>query len=141
MKNYIARYVLIIVLALATHTSLAQKGRPVWSKEEANEWYAKLPWMAGADRTSEAPLGALDQLMAGFASCEVVDLTVTLAEHLPAAWPTHMPFQRKVYNWFASRSEGQVQPVHSLTGPYQTAWMVLDEHCGTHPLRLADRIE
>jgi kynurenine formamidase len=74
----------------------------------------------------------LDQIVAGLAGSELVDLTVTLAEDLPAAWPTHMPFQRKVYNWFATRREGQIQPVHSLTGPYQTAWMVLDEHCGTH---------
>jgi kynurenine formamidase len=88
--------------------------------------------MAGTDHSRPATLGSLDQLLTGFAGCEVVDLTVTLAEHLPAAWPTHMPFQRKVYNWFTSRREGQVQPVHSLTGPYQTAWMVLDEHCGTH---------
>ena len=80
---------------------------------------------------SPAP-AALDQLLGGLAACDVVDLTVTLAEHLPAAWPTHMPFQRKVYNWFAPRREGQVQPVHGWRGPYQTAWLVLDEHCGTH---------
>ena len=71
-------------------------------------------------------------LTVAFASSDVIDLTVTLAEHLPAAWPTHMPFQRKVYNWFTSRREGQIQPVHGFRGPYQTAWMVLDEHCGTH---------
>jgi kynurenine formamidase len=43
-----------------------------------------------------------------------------------------MPFQRKVYNWYASRHEGQVQPVHGFRGPYHTAWLTLDEHCGTH---------
>ncbi len=63
---------------------------------------------------------------------ELVDLTVTLAEHLPAAWPTHLPFQRKVYNWYETRHEGQIQPVNGLRGPYQTAWLALDEHCGTH---------
>lgn len=62
----------------------------------------------------------------------VVDLTVTLAEHLPAAWPTHVPFQRKVFNWYGSAKEQQVQPVHGFRGPYQTAWLALDEHCGTH---------
>jgi kynurenine formamidase len=62
---------------------------------------------------------------------EVVDLTVTLAEHLPSAWPTHVPFQRKIFNWYAPQ-EGQIQPIHALRGPYQTAWLTLDEHCGTH---------
>jgi len=63
---------------------------------------------------------ALDALAAAFAGREVVDLTVTLAEELPGWWPTHMPFQRKVFNWF-----GRI-------GPYHTGFVVLDEHCGTH---------
>jgi kynurenine formamidase len=75
------------------------------------------------------PLDVLTSALAGF---EVVDLTVMLAEHLPGAWPTHMPFQRKVYNWYASGVAGQIQPVHGFRGPYQTAFLTLDEHCGTH---------
>lgn len=63
--------------------------------------------------------------------CELIDLTVLIAENLPASWPTHVPFQRKVYNWYADLP-GQVQPIRSLTGPYQTAWWAIDEHCGTH---------
>jgi hypothetical protein len=42
--------------------------------------------------------GVLDALLAGFRGSRVVDLTVTLSEELPCAWPTHMPFQRKLYN-------------------------------------------
>lgn len=85
--------------------------------------------MATTEATGSPGLEPLAALLRG---SELVDLSVTLAEHLPAAWPTHMPFQRKVYNWYANRHEGQIQPIHSLRGPYQTAWMTLDEHCGTH---------
>ncbi|MGI8477629.1 MAG: cyclase family protein [Thermomicrobiales bacterium] len=81
--------------------------------------------MAGEEQPS---LAALLGAMGGF---KVVDLTVTLAEQLPAAWPSHMPFQRKIYNWYAP-VPGQAQPVHGFRGPYQTAWITLDEHCGTH---------
>lgn len=89
--------------------------------------------MTHPDRPGNDALpAALDRLLSGLADSDLIDLSVTLAEHLPAAWPTHMPFQRKVYNWFASRSEGQIQPVHGFRGPYQTAWLVLDEHAGTH---------
>jgi len=70
-------------------------------------------------------------LLAAMAVCDVIDLTVTMAEHLPSAWPTHVPFQRKIFNWYVEAS-GQIQPVHALRGPYQTAWLALDEHCGTH---------
>ncbi len=60
----------------------------------------------------------------------VVDLSVTVAEGLPSAWPDHMPFASKVWNYYA--------PVETLGGtipsfaPYQTRFWVIDEHCGTH---------
>lgn len=81
--------------------------------------------MVANERSS---LGDLLALLAGY---DVVDLTVPLAENLPAHWPTHMPFQRKLYNHYGP-VPGQLQPVHSFRGPYQTAWITLDEHCGTH---------
>jgi kynurenine formamidase len=75
--------------------------------------------------------GALDALLAGFRGSRVVDLTVALSEELPAAWPTHMPFQRKLYNYFANNAD-QHQPTWGFRGPYHTAVLTLDEHCGTH---------
>src|SRR5687767_8653752 len=70
-------------------------------------------------------------LAAVVAGYEVVDLTVPLAENLPSHWPTHMPFQRKIYNWYAPQPD-QIQPLHGFRGPYYTAFLTLDEHCGTH---------
>jgi kynurenine formamidase len=70
-------------------------------------------------------------LAAAMGNVEIVDLTVPLAEGLPGNWPTHMPFQRKVYNWYAPQEHPQ-QPFHGFRGPYYTAFLMLDEHCGTH---------
>ncbi len=75
--------------------------------------------------------GELGSLLSALIGFEVVDLTVTLAENLPAAWPTHMPFQRKIFNWYAEKTD-QTPALHSIRGPYHTAWLALDEHCGTH---------
>lgn len=61
----------------------------------------------------------------------VVDLTLTLAEELPAAWATHMPYQQKTFNYFSERDD-QATPLKSETGPYQTRWLLIDEHTGTH---------
>ena len=74
---------------------------------------------------------AIDAMLAGFRASRVVDLTVALAEDLPGAWPTHMPFQRKLYNYFAN-NPNQNQPTFGFRGPYHTAVLTLDEHCGTH---------
>lgn len=75
--------------------------------------------------------GGFAALAAALGNVEIVDLTVPLAEGLPGNWPTHMPFQRKVYNWYAPQSHPQ-QPFHGFRGPYYTAFLMLDEHCGTH---------
>ena len=75
--------------------------------------------------------GGFEALAAAMGNVEIVDLTVPLAEGLPANWPTHMPFQRKIYNWYAPQDHPQ-QPLHGFRGPYYTAFLTLDEHCGTH---------
>jgi kynurenine formamidase len=61
----------------------------------------------------------------------VVDLSLCLAEDLPCSWPVHMPFQHKVFNWFTD-VPGQPAPLVGSRGPYQTRWLLMDEHTGTH---------
>jgi isatin hydrolase len=61
----------------------------------------------------------------------IVDLSLTIAEELPCSWPTHMPFQQKVYNYFADAGMADA-PVFDHHGPYQTRWLLIDEHTGTH---------
>jgi isatin hydrolase len=61
----------------------------------------------------------------------IADLTLLLAEELPAAWAKHMPYQQKTFNWFEARDE-QVSPLKSEVGPYQTRWLLIDEHTGSH---------
>ena len=57
MKRIFLSYVFIIGFVTLTCTAIAQ--RPVWNKEKANAWYAKLPWMAWADFL---PSTAINQL-------------------------------------------------------------------------------
>ena len=71
-------------------------------------------------------------MLAGFEASTVVDLTVSLSESLPNSWPTHMPFQRKLFNYFANDIPGQYQPISGTRGPYHTAFIIMDEHAGTH---------
>ncbi len=65
-----------------------------------------------------------------YGNMRFTDLSVTLSEELPCSWPGHLPFQHKVYNWFTDR-EGP-QRVSAKRGPYQTRWLAIDEHTGTH---------
>ena len=61
----------------------------------------------------------------------LVDLTLLVAEELPCWWSTHMPFQHKTFNYFADRDDTPV-PLLCRSVPYQTRWMLMDEHTGTH---------
>lgn len=63
-------------------------------------------------------------------AARVVDLSVTLSERLPCAWPTHMSYAHHNWNWFAE-VEGPTGKTRSVA-PYQTNFIVIDEHCGTH---------
>lgn len=62
----------------------------------------------------------------------LVDLTLLLAEELPCWWSTHMPYQQKTFNYFSDQVEDPSVPRFSRTGPYQTRWLLIDEHTGTH---------
>lgn len=67
-----------------------------------------------------------------FTSNQVVDLSLPLDETLPCTWPGHMPYRATVWTWFEDRPDDP-QPVHPKTGGgYQTRWLVIDEHTGTH---------
>lgn len=62
--------------------------------------------------------------------CDVVDLSLLLAEDLPCHWATHLPFQHKTYSWFETRRDPAANAYSR--GPYATRWLAIDEHTGTH---------
>jgi kynurenine formamidase len=60
----------------------------------------------------------------------IVDLSLPLAESLPASWPGAVPFRHPIYDWFESR-DTELGPLVSK-GPFHTRWLMLAEHTGTH---------
>src|SRR5215203_3254345 len=75
--------------------------------------------------------GVLD--FASLASARVVDLSLTVSERLPGTWPGHMTYAHHNWNWFAE-VEGPTGKTRSAA-PYQTNFVVMDEHCGTTSTR------
>lgn len=61
----------------------------------------------------------------------VVDLSLTLSEELPCTWPGHMPYQQKTFNYFGVSGPPEARLL-SPCGEYQTRWILMDEHAGTH---------
>lgn len=60
----------------------------------------------------------------------IIDLSLTLAESLPCTWPGHMLFAHN--NWIRFAEQGPGAKDRQLVSPYQTNFIIMDEHCGTH---------
>jgi len=75
---------------------------------------------------------ALAAVAAAFRQDRIVDLTLPLAEDLPCTWPGHMPYQHKTFSWFEQRTDGWGSVRNRTGAPYQTRWLCIDEHTGTH---------
>lgn len=77
------RLVALSVVALViTLTTDAQKERAVWSKEKANAWYAKLPWMAGADFLPSTAINQLEMWQAETFDSVTIDRELGFAQSL-----------------------------------------------------------
>ncbi len=66
-----------------------------------------------------------------FSEYQAIDLTLTIDERYPMTFPPHVPFVRRVWNWFEEDQHGP-EITMSLCGPYFTELLMMDEHIGTH---------
>jgi len=66
------------------------------------------------------------------AKYKIQDLTVTLGEELPCAWPTLMPFKKNNSNWYERVEDSSGIVKDNRGGPFFSEWLVIDEHTGTH---------
>ena len=56
-------------VALNTSDTISENTRAIWSQEEANAWYAKQPWLVGANFN---PSNAINQLEMWQEICQMV---------------------------------------------------------------------
>ncbi len=70
-------------------------------------------------------------MMSNSTNQRIVDLSLLIGEEYPCSWPTHVPFQQKIYNYFANTGAADA-PLFSHHGAYHTRWLLIDEHTGTH---------
>lgn len=74
--------VLLVIALIITSTAAAQKERAVWSKEKANAWYAKLPWMAGADFLPSTAINQLEMWQAETFDSVTIDRELGFAQSI-----------------------------------------------------------
>jgi len=94
---------------------------------------ALLAGCAPSPQSASAPSVAPPALSANdlFTGHDIVDLTVTVAENMPAHWGTSPPLQRWTYNWFTQKQDEYGNPYMMSEGPYYGQRYVIDEHTGT----------
>jgi hypothetical protein len=82
MRRVTEKILLFAFLIALAYTSLAQKERAVWNKEKANAWYAKLPWMAGADFLPSTAINQLEMWQAESFDSITIDREMGYAESI-----------------------------------------------------------
>jgi kynurenine formamidase len=86
-----------------------------------------------APEDSTTPSAAVPNLAPNvlFTDYDVVDLSVTVSETMPAHWAANPPMQRWTYNWFAPQTNAYGTVQVPSEGPYYGQRYVIDEHTGT----------
>ncbi len=79
MKRFFKHFFFAVFLAL-TITAAAQ--RPVWSKDKANAWYEKLPWMSGANFLPSTAINQLEMWQAESFDTSTINRELGYAESI-----------------------------------------------------------
>lgn len=66
-----------------------------------------------------------------FKDYDVVDLSVTVSEMMPAHWASNPPMQRWTANWFTEQKNSFGSPSTPHDGPWYGQRYVIDDHTGT----------
>ena len=107
-----------------TSTYLLLLGLTFWAGRQS---------VTSADATpkSNAPARDQDSISELLRSSEIVDLSVTVSETLPAHWGANPAFQRWTYNWFSPIRNAYGQVISPSEAPYYGQRYIIDEHTGT----------
>ena len=76
------RRLLTVVLCLLTTLTAAAQAR--WTPERANSWYAKQPWLVGANYVPSDAINQLEMFQAATWNPVLNDKELGLAQRLPA---------------------------------------------------------
>lgn len=80
IKKYSNSLFFLLVAVFISFITAAQKERAVWSKERANAWYAKLPWMAGANFLPGSAINQLEMWQEASFDSATIDRELGFAE-------------------------------------------------------------
>ncbi len=93
--------------------------RALQAAHHANKVTACAPRPEAAQPTGDpAATAATVAPAALFSGYDVVDLSVTVAENMPAHWGTSPAFQRWTYNWFEQQKDHHGNDYFASEGPY-----------------------
>ena len=96
-------------------------------------WAGRQSVLRPVNAQSNPPSNLKDRTSIGaiVSGSEIVDLTVTVSETLPANWGPNPPFQRWTFNWFVPIKNAYGQIISPSEAPYYGQRYIIDEHTGT----------
>ena len=80
MRKYF--FIIFITCTLLAGNVFSQQGRPVWSQEKANEWYAKQGWLRGSNFIPSSAINQLEMWQAATFDSSTIDLELGYAQSI-----------------------------------------------------------
>ena len=74
--------ILLVTIGLLSGSVYAQKERPVWSKQKANEWYAKKGWLRGSNFIPSTAINQLEMWQAATFDASTIDRELGYAQSI-----------------------------------------------------------
>lgn len=76
------KFALVLGLALLESVTVLGQGRPRWTEKQANEWYAKQPWLVGANFIPSDAINELEMFQAATFNPALNDKELGLGESI-----------------------------------------------------------
>src|SRR5215216_1620271 len=78
----VRRVALVFVALLLCHSAAAAQARQRWTEQQAREWYARQPWLVGANYNPVSAINSLEMWQAETFDPKRIDLELGWAESI-----------------------------------------------------------
>lgn len=80
MNRKITHWITVVIFSIASASSLAQQVSGRWTEEQANAWYARQPWLVGANYVPSDAINELEMFQAATFNPALNDKELGMAE-------------------------------------------------------------
>src|ERR687883_929665 len=125
----VRRVALVFVALLLCHATASAQARQRWTEQQAREWYARQPWLVGANYNPASAINTLEMWQADSFDPKRIDLELGWAENLgmntmrvflhDLLWQDPEGFKRRLDQFLSIAAKHKIRPILVL---FDSVW-------------------